>query len=294
MGETLLRIAVCLAVAPLFLAAAYKLFGAMTQSGYKNGKFLAWLKRKDNLFFNRLALLSGLMLLSTAVVSLAFSFLGRGVAGAISAVPFFLFLILFIIADKKYALKVPVQKTARMQRLSLGYLLITLCASYLVLSILALLEEVVGRELYSIFAYLPFCLMPMALPFLLTAANACIAPFENRRNQKFVERMGHVLDETNIIRVGVTGSYGKTSVKNILKTLLSEKFLVVATPQSYNTPIGVALTVQSDEWQDKQIFIAEMGARKRGDIKELCQMVKPDFGIVTGVCAQHIQTFESI
>lgn len=294
MSETVLRIVVCLATAPLFLAMAYKLFGVMTQSGYQNEKFFAWLKRKDNLFFNRLALLSGLMLLSVAVVSLAFSFLGENTARTISALPFFLFLILFVGADRKYALKVPVKATARVKRLAAVFILVSLVCSYLLLSVLCLLEKAVNKDLYTIFAYLPFCLTPTALPFLLMLANACISPCEKKRNEKFVKRMGQVLDETQITRIGVTGSYGKTSVKNILKTLLSEKFSVVCTPESYNTPIGVALTVKNEELKNKQIFIAEMGARKKGDIKELCEMVKPDFGVLTGVCAQHIQTFESL
>jgi UDP-N-acetylmuramoyl-tripeptide--D-alanyl-D-alanine ligase len=90
------------------------------------------------------------------------------------------------------------------------------------------------------------------------------------------------------------GSYGKTSVKNILKTILSEKYSVVATPSSFNTPGGIARTVCSAEFADKEIFIAEMGARKRGDIQELCTLVQPTYGIFTGVCRQHIETFGSL
>lgn len=294
MNETLLRVAVCLAVAPLFLAITYKLLGIMSQAGYKNGKFFAWLKRKDNLFFNRLSLLSGLMLLSVAVISLAFSFLGESVSLSLSAIPFFLFLILFVVADRKFALKVPVKATSRVKRLAVLYVFFTLCISYLVLAVLYAVEIVVDKPLYTVFSYLPFCLMPIVLPVVLALANGCIAPIENKRNQKFATRMGHVLDETQIIRVGITGSYGKTSVKNILKTLLEEKFSVVATPESYNTPIGIALTVQSEGFSKKQIFLAEMGARKRGDIKELCKIVKPDYGVLTGVCAQHVLSFGSL
>jgi UDP-N-acetylmuramoyl-tripeptide--D-alanyl-D-alanine ligase len=83
-------------------------------------------------------------------------------------------------------------------------------------------------------------------------------------------------------------------VKNIVKILLSERFDVVATPESYNTPIGIAKTVFSPEMEGKQIFIAEMGARKQGDIAELCSLVHPDYAIFTGVCEQHIQGFGSI
>jgi UDP-N-acetylmuramoyl-tripeptide--D-alanyl-D-alanine ligase len=132
------------------------------------------------------------------------------------------------------------------------------------------------------------------LPALLLFANAITAPFENMHNKKFIKQAGQVLDETEMIRIAVVGSYGKTSVKNILKTLLSEKYSVVATPESYNTPIGIAKTVFSSEFSGKEMFIAEMGARKAGDIAELCALVKPDYVVFTGVCEQHLQTFGTL
>jgi hypothetical protein len=83
-------------------------------------------------------------------------------------------------------------------------------------------------------------------------------------------------------------------VKNILYTLLSEKYSVVATPESFNTPMGLAKTVLSPDFDRKQIFIAEMGARKHGDIAELCNLIHPDYAVFTGVCEQHIQGFGSV
>jgi UDP-N-acetylmuramoyl-tripeptide--D-alanyl-D-alanine ligase len=129
---------------------------------------------------------------------------------------------------------------------------------------------------------------------LLLGANLSTAWYEEKRNRKFVKRARQVLDEKEIIRIGVVGSYGKTSVKNILKTILSEKYSVVATPESFNTPMGIAKTVCSPDFDNKQIFIAEMGARKAGDIAELCGIVKPDYAVFTGVCEQHIQGFGSL
>ena len=116
---------------------------------------------------------------------------------------------------------------------------------------------------------------------------------EKARNKKFVERAGQVLDQASAIRVGVVGSYGKTSVKNILNSILSVKYSVIATPESYNTPAGVAKTVNCLDVQKCEIFIAEMGARRVGDVAELCRLVKPDYAIFTGVCAQHMETFKT-
>lgn len=94
--------------------------------------------------------------------------------------------------------------------------------------------------------------------------------------------------------IGVTGSYGKTTTKFILKRILSEKYNVVATPQSFNTPMGVVRTVRGDLKPQTQMFICEMGAKNPGDIKEICEIVRPGYGIITSVGEQHLDTFRSV
>ncbi len=266
----------------------------MQQSGYKNKTFLRWLGRGDNLYFNRLCILTLCLALPTSVTALCFSFLGKIAALYISAVPFCCFLIAFITVDKKFALKVPFKRTGRVTRLMLVYAFFTACITYAFIALLSFLSAWNGSLLYGVIAYVPVAVLPMLLPFLFCAANATTGVFENARNKKFVKRAGQVLNETEIIRVGVVGSYGKTSVKNILKAMLSTRYKVVETPASYNTPIGVAKTVFTDGFAENQVLIAEMGARKTGDIAELCALVKPDYAVFTGVCQQHISTFESL
>lgn len=278
----------------LFCAGTVKMLGAMQQSGYKNKNFTRWIDKKENWCFNRLLILSICITLTTAVVALCFSFLGAKWASLISAIPFLIFSVLYICSDRKYALKVPVKKTGRFWRLYAVYFLITLCLSYAFIALLGFLAEVNGSELYRTVAYAPYGIFPMFLPLWLCIANFITGIFENARNKRFVKRAGQVLDESKIIRIGIVGSYGKTSVKNILTALLSEKYSVVQTPESYNTPIGIAKTVFSEEFSEKQIFIAEMGARKQGDISELCKLVKPDFAVFTGICEQHISSFGSL
>ena len=268
--------------------------GVMQQSGYKNASFFRWLKRKDNLFFNRLAVLSLCLALAAAVTSLCFSFFGVTGGLLCAALPFFALCFAFAWATGKYALKVPLKRTGRANRLFVFYLLLTVAIGYGILFFLGWLRDINGSETYALIAYLPFAALPMLLPVILGLANGILGIFENARNRKFVKRAGQVLDESKITRIGVVGSFGKTSVKNILKTLLLEKYSVVETPESFNTPIGIAKTVFSSEFSEKEIFIAEMGARRSGDIAELCRMVKPDYAIFTGVCEQHISTFGGI
>lgn len=94
--------------------------------------------------------------------------------------------------------------------------------------------------------------------------------------------------------IGITGSYGKTSTKEILRTLLSQKYTVLATIASKNSPIAIAELVNSLLQPDTQIFIVEMGAYKKGEIRQMCQMVRPDIGIITAINAQHQDLFGSI
>ena len=294
MNDVVLRIVAAVVSACFFCICTLKTLGAMQQSGYKNGEFLSWLGKKDNQLYNRLGLLTVALALCPAIVSLCFSFLGTRGAVLCSAIPFFLMLFLYALADSKFALKVPLKMTGRVWRLFAVYLLLTASFGYLFIALLKFLAAWNGSELYALIAYVPFALFPLCLPLLLCLANAITGIFENASNDKFVKQAGQVLDETQILRIAVVGSYGKTSVKNVLNTLLSEKFTVVATPQSYNTPLGIAKTVMKDGFAEKQIFIAEMGARKAGDIAELCALVKPDYAVFTGVCEQHIKTFGCI
>ena len=294
MIEVVEKVVAAVVVSCLLCLSTVKMLGVMQQGAYKNTAFWRWLKRKNNLLFNRLSVLALCLALASAVTSLCFSFLGVELALLCSAVPFLALLLVFGKADGKYALKVPATRTGRYLRVFGVYCLYTAILSYLLISALAFLAEWNGSTLYAYIAYVPFSAMPLFLPALLCLANLTTRPFENRRNKKFVECAAQALDETNMITVGVVGSYGKTSVKNILKAILSEKYSVVITPESFNTPTGIARTVFSAGFASKQVFVAEMGARKAGDIKELCEIVKPDYGVFTGVCRQHIETFGSL
>lgn len=294
MNDVVLRIVAAAVTAFLLCFSSIKLLGAMQQSGYKNSSFFRWLKRKDNLQYNRLAVLALCLVLAPTVTSLCFSFLGEQTALLISAIPFFGLVLLYGYADGKFALKVPVKRTGRLMRLFAIYWLFTACVAYVWIAACAAFADLHGGMLYGLMQYLPVGILPALLPFLLMGANACTGVFEEYRNGNFVKCAGQVLDQQKIIRIGVVGSYGKTSVKNILKTLLSERYSVITTPESYNTPIGIAKTVLSNECEGKQIFIAEMGARRKGDIKTLCELVKPDYAVFTGICEQHIATFGSL
>ena len=94
--------------------------------------------------------------------------------------------------------------------------------------------------------------------------------------------------------IGITGSFGKTSTKHYLHRILSEKYDTLMTPGSFNTPMGVIRTVREMMKPYCEVFICEMGAKQKGDIREICDLVHPDYGILTAVGPQHLESFKTI
>ena len=120
-------------------------------------------------------------------------------------------------------------------------------------------------------------------------------PIEKGVNQHYINDAKRILKSNQDITViGVTGSYGKTSVKFFLQTLLQQKYSVLVTPESYNTPMGVVITIRKHMKPSHEIFVCEMGARYVGEIKEICDIVHPHHGVITSIGPQHLDTFGSI
>ncbi len=127
------------------------------------------------------------------------------------------------------------------------------------------------------------------------AANLINQPIEKRIADSFVADARRILaDMPQLTVIGVTGSYGKTSVKNFLAAMLGAKYNVLMTPGSYNTTMGVVRTVREMLRPSHEILIAEMGAKNVGDIREICELVSPKYGIITSIGEQHLETFGSV
>lgn len=94
--------------------------------------------------------------------------------------------------------------------------------------------------------------------------------------------------------IGITGSYGKTSVKDYLATILSTKYKTIKTEASKNSPIGIAEIILKNLQPDHDVFVVEMGAYKIGEIREMAAMVKPQIGIITAINEQHQDLFGTL
>ncbi len=265
------------------------MMGILQQSGYSGKGFLRWYCRHGNMLPGRNALLSLTLLLMVALFNLCFSFLGHKWANLISALPF-VGLSIFYFFSAKHAVKVPLRCTNRIIRLSVCYFLFLFAVSFGMGVGMSYAGLAIGTEMGYLLRYAPLCLLPNFFFIILTGANTVMLAYENPHNRAYIRRARRALHESDCIKVGITGSFAKTSVKNIAATILSVKYRVIATPASYNTPIGLGRAIK-ENGLDCDIFLAEMGARREGDIRELCSMVNPEYGIVTGICPQHLQTF---
>ncbi|MEE3494430.1 MAG: UDP-N-acetylmuramoyl-tripeptide--D-alanyl-D-alanine ligase [Butyrivibrio sp.] len=205
----------------------------------------------------------------------------------------FVFLVLMAVmyiprkAKKKFVV------TQRVQRLFITYaVLFVLVAVIAAVCVTFGADWSAGKRALAAFfvaAYIGF------LPLVVALANLINKPIENRINQWFIDDAKRILKEHQGLRIiGVTGSYGKTSVKYYLTTLLSEKYRVLMTPESYNTPMGIVRTIREKMVPTHEIFVCEMGARHLHDIKEITDIVHPDDGILTSIGYQHLETFHSL
>ncbi len=134
------------------------------------------------------------------------------------------------------------------------------------------------------------------LSFLVVlTAGAINLPIEKHIQQGFINRAKKKLESMpNLIIIGITGSYGKSSVKHCLTKILSSKYNVLMTPGSYNTTMGVVRTINEMLTPAHEVFVCEMGAKARGQIKEICDIVHPKIGILTSIGPQHLENFKSM
>lgn len=144
-------------------------------------------------------------------------------------------------------------------------------------------------------AFVLFVLIILFPEALCIISLFALKPCEKAISAHYINDAKRILKSVQGLKViGITGSYGKTGTKYILSRILSEKYNVLHTPESYNTPMGVVRTVRENMRADTEIFVCEMGAKNIGDIKEICDIVHPNFGLITSVGSQHLESFKSI
>ena len=173
-------------------------------------------------------------------------------------------------------------RAIRLFILNIGFLLLLLYLSY------------TGSK--NIVTYiLMLAVIKFLLPFIMLLSIVVIYPVEKTIQYGYFRSAQIKIHEMKGLKVlGITGSYGKTSTKYFIKTILSEKYNTLMTPESYNTPMGISKIIREQLDEKHEVFVCEMGACNIGDIKTLCALVSPSIGILTSIGPQHLETFKSI
>lgn len=278
---------IALLTSVLMVFVGYKLLQMLQLTGYKLRGFSMWLKETKYSYLFRLFMLSFLSVSAMLITNVLLEdfFIVRPLR-YVGALFFLLFSSLFITNLFTAKQKTPLKYTKRMTRFVCCYFVITLIVSSVV--------ELVGYFFIPYLGYALIGIMPLLIIPIVFIAYYIMFPIEKAIANSFLKKSKKKLKSMKNLKViGITGSYGKTTVKNILTTILSEKYKVCATPSSYNTPLGLSKTILNNLEDKHEIFIAEMGAKQKFDIKELSIMVEPEIGIITGVGNQHMLTFGS-
>ena len=143
-------------------------------------------------------------------------------------------------------------------------------------------------SLIFVFFFLLFKHLEIVLTYLFAH------PIEEQIKKNFIKKAKEKLQKVSCKKIAITGSFGKTSTKNILYQILSEEFDVCATPKSFNTPMGICKTILEDLKETDDFFVVEFGARRKGDIEFLAEFVGVDFAIITPIGNCHLETFGTI
>lgn len=249
--------------------------------GYKTTRYVRWIAQHlSHCFEIKEVLIVVALVLLTVVYPAAWLFPVLCIAwGAFQAAQ--------IIWRKKVEAKKPLVYTARAKRV-FGLAVFLLVGLAIVLAQVAHLQSAPTAWLVAVFLFSEVTVIT------LTVANLLIYPLERTINGAYLRAARKRIQTLRPKVIGITGSYGKTSTKYILHQILSQKFNTLMTPDSYNTPMGVTKVIRGELTAAHEVFIVEMGAYRRGDIRELCQLASPEIGILTAVGMQHLERFKSI
>jgi len=283
------------------------------QEGYQLRDYIRWIYQNPKQafgsgwkqFFICIIYFVIMVLLDVGIYHLGFSIEQRGL---IYLIQLFFFYVIFDIATIKNIMKWKKERkkakkkliyTARVKRLiffTFIALLLIVLSLRRDLSTTTISLELVCYEQYAK-QILIYSFLILTMPIVVIFGAVIALPTETIINDHYINSARFKIlrpKYQHLIRIGVTGSYGKTSTKFILKTILSEKYQVLATPESYNTTMGNVKIIRKELKPEHEVFISEMGARYRGDVSKICNFVYPQIGIITSIGSQHLETFKTI
>jgi UDP-N-acetylmuramoyl-tripeptide--D-alanyl-D-alanine ligase len=289
--STFLGIATVLAVLTLSVRLGgrqHRLLHLLQLEHYESARLMLWLRRRNELFAPReLVPVAALYAAAIAVAAI-----GGAASGWVSGGLLLLSMPIAAlgVSDWRRPAVKPLVLTDRAQRLLVAALLPLLLLLLVAISLVG-----AGLTLAGLIVLLAaaFALLAFA-PWTLVGANLALRPVQNAINRHYERQARHLLADWEPLIVGITGSYGKTTTKFCVGSVLSADRPTLVTPDSYNSFLGVIRTINERlEWRHRA-FVVEMGMFRRGDIAELCELVHPKIGVITAIGPMHLERLGSI
>jgi len=169
-----------------------------------------------------------------------------------------------------------------------------LITTYIISLILFIQSIILVNLLFAILAIILFIISPLVIAYGIAVPLWLGQKFiQEPKERKMIEAARQIIVKHPALKIAVAGSYGKTTAKEILQTILSQGKRVVATPGNMNTPIGISKFVQTFDGSE-EIIIFELGEERVGDVRKLCDLTHPDIGIITGINEAHLSSFGTI
>jgi UDP-N-acetylmuramoyl-tripeptide--D-alanyl-D-alanine ligase len=253
----------------------------------ENNRYLKWLIKNNNQFFDIDILTIAIALIGVFVIY-DLEFISK-ICILIES------LLLILIGSKWYKIikndqnKKKLVITARVKRL----IFTTIILYAIPLIVLGINLNTYNYQTYWII-FLILCIMTYLNTIIVFISKIINTPVEKGVYNYYKNKAQNKLKSmTNLKIIGITGSYGKTSSKNILSDILNIKYNALPTPKNLNTYNGLIMTVNNYMDKFTDIFIAEMGAYVKGEIAGLCKLVKPKYGILTTIGTAHLESFGS-
>ena len=252
----------------------------------ENNRYIKWIIKNSNQFIG-----ADIVLIAISILGL---FIEKEVEVTIIIILLVIMTLINILIGYKWKKTIATDQnkkklviTARVKRL-----IVTTSILYLIPIVFIMAHT---NDTYYIF----FTLVILSLITYLNSFIVFIAMLINTPIEKLVylyyktKAQRKIKNMSNLKIIGITGSYGKTSSKNILSDILNIKYNALPTPRNLNTFNGLIMTVNNHMDKFTDIFIAEMGAYVRGEIGRLCKLIKPKYGILTRIGTAHLESFGS-
>lgn len=264
---------------------------ALQLNEYKNKRFCKFLIKSFNLYLGKAMCIFALSILFSICITLIFNLLFNNIIFSFISIVCYLYLILDYIEKEEYLKKNNCRKsqlkfTKRLKRLYILTAFLNFLTTFVVIRLSCCYLSFLGYGAISFSLLLSF--------IILLLSNIILMPIEKIIYNHYIKLAKNKLKNyPNLIKIAITGSYGKTSTKFILHKMLSENFKVCTSPNSFNTPMGLSKTILEKLQPYNDVLLVEMGANVKNDIKKLCNFICPQIGVITAIGDAHLKTFKT-